>query len=253
MDKPTDKDLELFFEIHSGMPREGPGDKESTAKAFSLLTELPANPRVLDIGCGPGKQTIDLARLTDGEIVAVDNHVPYLDVLKRKVMDRGLEERIRVEFGDMFNLGYEARSFDLIWAEGSIYIFGFARGLQSWKRLLKKGGYLAATELTWLKPDPPGELTKYWQVEYPPMTTTEKNLEVIGGCGYEVVGHFALPESAWWDDYYDPQEKRLSLLREKYRNDDEALTLFAAEQKEIDIYRRYSDFYGYVFYVCRSA
>ena len=253
MDKPTGKDLKLFFEIHSGLPREGPGNEESTAKAFSMLTELPANPRILDIGCGPGKQTIDLSRLTEGEIVAVDNHRPFLDVLKGKIADYGLGERIRAEHGDMFDLGYEAGSFDLIWAEGSIYIIGFARGLESWKRLLTKRGYLAATELTWLKPNPPSELTEYWNEQYPPMTTTEKNLKVIRDCGYEVVGHFALPESAWWNDYYNPQEKRLSLLREKYRNDDEALAYLAFEQEEIDIYRRFSDFYGYVFYVCRPA
>jgi len=35
----------------------------------------------VDIGCGPGMQTLELARISGGRIVAVDNHQPFLDVL----------------------------------------------------------------------------------------------------------------------------------------------------------------------------
>ena len=64
--------LEIFFEIHKDLPREGPGDNESTQKAFSFLEDLPSNPYFLDIGCGPGMQTIQLAKLIDGKIIAID-------------------------------------------------------------------------------------------------------------------------------------------------------------------------------------
>ena len=252
MDKLDERAFELLFEIHKDLPREGPGNQESTARAFSMLTALPENPLILDIGCGPGKQTIDLAQLTDGKIVAVDTHKPYLDVLMERAGEQGLDDRIVAEHGDMFDLGYDEGSFDLIWAEGSIFIIGFQRGLVSWKHLLKERGYLAATELTWLKPDPPTEVVEYWNEEYPPMTTNEENLKVIRESGYEVVGHFALPESAWWDDYYSPEEKRIVFLREKYKDDEEAMAHIEYHQKEIDVYRRFSDYYGYVFYVCRA-
>ena len=52
-----------FFALHRGLPREAPGSRESTARALALARPLPAAPRVLDIGCGPGMQTIDLAEL----------------------------------------------------------------------------------------------------------------------------------------------------------------------------------------------
>ena len=42
--------MDLFFEIHQDLPREGPGDDRSTAQALSMLQELPDVPRVLDIG-----------------------------------------------------------------------------------------------------------------------------------------------------------------------------------------------------------
>ena len=60
----TDNDrlMEIMLDVHSGLPRQGPGDDESTLRALSLCTELPMRPSVLDVGCGPGMQTIALAR-----------------------------------------------------------------------------------------------------------------------------------------------------------------------------------------------
>jgi hypothetical protein len=42
----------VFWDIHSGLPREGPGNRESTARALRLAASLPNNARVLDIACG---------------------------------------------------------------------------------------------------------------------------------------------------------------------------------------------------------
>ncbi len=71
----------IFFELHKDLPREGPGDEASTLKAFAMMEGLPSNPRILDVGCGPGMQTIDLARHTGASILAVDTHQPFLDEL----------------------------------------------------------------------------------------------------------------------------------------------------------------------------
>ena len=69
----------LFFEVHAGLPREGPGDRSSTARALDLARPLPAAPQVLDIACGPGAQTIDLAALLpQATITAVDLHEPFV-------------------------------------------------------------------------------------------------------------------------------------------------------------------------------
>ena len=108
----------IFFEIHSGLPREGPGDNESTKKAYLMLRNLPEEPRVLDVGCGPGMQTIALAKLSRGRIIALDNHQQFLDDLKRKAEAEGVSGRIKVVNGDMCALNFMAKSFDVIWAEG---------------------------------------------------------------------------------------------------------------------------------------
>ncbi|HEX8823356.1 MAG TPA: class I SAM-dependent methyltransferase, partial [Archangium sp.] len=54
---------DAFFLLHTDLPREGPGSDDCTREALRRLRPwLPASPRVLDLGCGPGKQTLVLAR-----------------------------------------------------------------------------------------------------------------------------------------------------------------------------------------------
>ncbi len=245
-----DEKQAVFLEVYQDVRQQGPGSFEATQKAFSMLTDLSDRPDILDIGCGSGRQTMDLAYLTDGSIVAVDNHPPFVETLSHKVNEKGLVDRIKVIKGDMKDLQFNDQSFDVIWAEGSIYHIGFEQGLQKWQHLLKKGGYIVASDLTWLRPDAPAEPKKFWYEDYPPMQDVEGNLQSIQRTGYGDIGHFPLPESAWWN-YYHPVEERISLLREKYKADTEALDVIEKEQKEIDLYRKYSEYYGYVFYLAR--
>ena len=91
----------------------------------------------------------------------------------------------------------------------------------------------------------------FWEAEYPAIRDVEENTRTIADTGCELAGHFTLPESAWYEHYYQPLEKRLVDLRRRYQDDDEALELIEVEEAEIDLYRKYSDYYGYVFYVMR--
>ena len=126
--------MDIFFELHCDIPREAPGDNASTAKALSLVPQLPENPKILDIGCGPGMQTLVLAKITGGQITAIDNHQPFLDELKRRAEQEEVSSHIITQNCSMFSLEFELESFDLIWSEGAIYIMGFQEGLQSWRR-----------------------------------------------------------------------------------------------------------------------
>ena len=243
--------MELFFELHCGLPREGPGDAASTRKAFSMLTDLPDRPMILDIGCGPGMQTLDLVHLTNGRIIAVDNHQPFLDSLSAKVREQRLCDRIEVLHRDMFDLGFEEHTFDVIWAEGAISIIGFEKALRVWRELLRGRGHIAVTELTWIQPRAPAEIREFLDEAYPAIQDIDANLETIRKMGYGPEGHFVLPESAWWNDYYEPLEKRLAVLKNRYKDDREALEFLETEQREIDLYRRHSQYYGYVFYAAQ--
>ena len=248
-----DAALRLFFEIHSGNPREGPGNFTATRRAYSLLQNLPEKPLILDIGCGPGMQTLDLARISPGTIYAIDNHDPYVERLAARVVAEGLQDRVFPQNADMDLRQFDHHRFDIIWAEGSIYIIGFEKGLTRWRRSLKPGGYLAVTEISWLKPHPPPQLREFWREAYPAMGDQATNLAKIDRCGYRPVDSFVLPADAWWEHYYTPIEKKLAALRVKYQHDAPALAVIAAEQQEIDLFRKYYEYYGYVFYIMHNS
>lgn len=241
--------MNIFFEAHKNNPREGPGNNESTARAYRMLTDLPANPKILDVGCGPGMQTLELARLSGGHITALDKRQSFLDELQKQTAQAGLSDKITTVQGSMFEMDFSDENFDLVWAEGSIYIIGFSDGMKSWKRFIKPGGYLAVTELSWLKDNPPQEPHDFWAEGYPAMSTVDGNLAAIRNCGYTEIGHFTLPEEAWWDNYYGPLGKRLQMLKEKYAGNSETLAALDGISAEIDLYRRYSEWYGYEFYI----
>ena len=243
----------IFFELHQDLPREGPGDNPSTRKALALLVDLPPRPLILDIGCGPGMQTVELARCTNGKIIAIDTHQPFLEKLKQRAQAEGLSDKITAINMSMLALEFEAKNFDATWSEGAIYIMGFEQGLRACQPLLKPGGYVAVSEICWLRPQPPSEVQTFWAANYPGMRTVEENLEIVRAAGYREVGHFVLPPSAWWEGYYTPQEARIAMLRTKYRDDVEAIQLLDESQLEIDLYRKYSDWYGYVFYIMQKA
>ncbi len=245
--------MNIFFEIHSGLSRQGPGDDASTARAWSLIQPAPSDPLVLDVGCGPGMQTMKLAELAGGRVIAVDNHRPFLGELRKSAGGRGLAERIALCDASMTDLPFRDRTFDVVWSEGAIYNMGFEAGLRSWRRLLKPGGVLAVTEAAWLRSDdPPADLAGFWNTEYPAMATIGANLARIEAAGYRLLGYFVLPASSWWDHYYRPIEAKLPALREKYRGNAEAEAILDMEDLEIGMFRRYSDWYSYAFFVLRN-
>jgi hypothetical protein len=107
--------------------------------------------------------------------------------------------------------------------------------------------------MVWLVDAPPAEAASFFGQEYPAMTDVPTNLQLIRDAGYEVVGHFTLPDSAWWDNYYAPLEARLPEMRRKYADDPQGLDMIAASQREIDVRRQFPDAYGYEFFVAKST
>jgi SAM-dependent methyltransferase len=208
-------------------------------------------PAVLDLGCGVGGQTLHLAELTDGSIVAIDNHAPSIERLQAAVVERGLAVRVRPVTGDMARPGMPHESFDLIWSEGALYNIGIENALQLCHGLLRPGGYLAFTDAVWCKENPPPEVKGIFDLDYPTMGRVPDVLAAIGNAGFSLVSHFALPDEAWWDDFYTPMERRIEQLRGKYAGDAEALGVLDQLAQEPGMHRRYSDYYGYEFFVAR--
>jgi len=244
-------DWELLLEIHKDMPRQGSGRDVYTQKAFEFIPKI-ENPKILDIGCGPGMQTIKVAKLSDGKVIGIDIFQQYLDQLNELIEKENLQDSVEAVKMDMADIKYPEESFDIIWAEGSIFVIGFEKGLIDWKKYIKPGGFLAVHEMTWLKDNPPKELEDYWKAMYPGINTIEKDIEIIERCGYKILGHFLLPEDAWWDLYYTPLEKQLKKAEIKYKDDPKAMEMINEEYREIELFRKYNQWYGSVFYVMQK-
>lgn len=253
MDFTDPEQRRVFFELHSGLPREGPGNRESTARALALAGALPPAPLVLDIGCGPGMQTMDLASLLPAaRISAVDTHEPFLEQLRHRAKTAGAGNRIEAVLADMSALPFAPRSFDLIWCEGAAYLMGVGNALRAWRPLLRPGGKLALTEAVWLKPDAPEPVRRCWS-EYPGMGDIEFNRKLVRECGYELLGDFVLPDAAWWDDYYGPMENRLLELAPKYARGSVARAILEEHRDELELFRSHSAYFGYVFLITAKS
>jgi SAM-dependent methyltransferase len=142
-------------------------------------------------------------------------------------------------------------SFDLIWSEGALYSIGLRNALNVCHGLLRPGGYLAFTDAVWRKENPPPVVKASFDLDYPTMGWLDDDVAAIQDCGFDLVGHFTLPDEAWWDDFYTPMEARIAELRGKYANDDEASAILDRLAEEPEMHRRYSDFYAYEFFVAR--
>jgi len=246
-------DMEYVYELCMALPRCGPGDNASTRRAYACLPGLPAHQLILDVGCGTGMQTMELARISNSRIVALDNYQGFLDILLKRAKAERFESRIVPQNMSMLEMDFGEKTFDIIWSEGALYCMGFQNGLQRCRELLKDNGYLAATELVYLTPDPPAELVRYFQDEYPGMSGVRERKELIRQEGFTLLSNFTLPKSAWLKDYYTPMAKELTRLRKKYRGNKTALDVFAAFQKEITYYRKYSRSYSYEFFVMQKS
>jgi ubiquinone/menaquinone biosynthesis C-methylase UbiE len=202
-----------------------------TRKAFQMLPEQD-NPSILDIGCGTGVPTMELARLSTGQIIGLDINQPHLDELRRKIEDAGLSDRIKTVKCSMFEMDFLDESFDIIWAEGSVAVIGFERGLKEWRRLLKPQGFL---------------------VVHDEITNLSEKMNLIPRCGYMLLGYFTVTEQTWWREYYDPLDQRIQELWITYRADPAVLAVLEREQQEVDIFKRNQKRYSSVFFVMQKS
>jgi trans-aconitate methyltransferase len=241
---------ECFFRLHQGLPRQGPGSRACTLRALELCGPLRQDCRVLDLGCGPGAQTLDLVQALPGaELTAVDLHGPFLEELSERVAQAGCAERVGIQQADMGQLAFPAESFHLIWSEGAAYSIGFGRALALWRPLLATYGCLAVSELCWIHEDPPASLRAMWEKDYPPMTDREGCRALAREQGYQILGDFVLPPEAWWE-YYNPLERRCREL-ESHPDFQHSAGRAVLEDtlKEVSGYRQGSDYYSYLFLV----
>ena len=134
----------------------------TAANSAAYLTgHLKPHMRILDIGCGPGTITADLAELVpQGEVVGVDTEPAILERARSAADERGLTNT-RFTVADVHELDFPDDSFCVVHAHQVLQHVGDpVRALREMRRVCKPGGIVAARDgdyatMTW-HPQVPG-------------------------------------------------------------------------------------------------
>ena len=173
-------------------------------------------PRIMDLGCGSGVPTMELARLGQGEVIGIDIDQPALDKLTKKIREAGFSNRVQAVNCSILDIVFPDESFDIIWSEGSIFVIGFEKGIREWKRFLKPNGFM---------------------VIHDEKGNVEEKLEQISNCGYKLLGYFILSEDTWWTEYFAPLEKLIAKSQTSYTDDRHTLEELNQARRELEMFK----------------
>jgi ubiquinone/menaquinone biosynthesis C-methylase UbiE len=196
-------------------------------KAFQLLPKLDS-PSILDVGCGSGVVTIELSKLCNGRIVALDIDEHALDRLDTKIKKARLSHRVSTLKRSMLDMDFANERFDIIWAEGSIHVVGFEKGLREWSWFLKPKGFLVVHDET---------------------SNIEGKLKLIASGGYDLIDYFMLDQDVWWTEYCVPLQKMIDEMQPECASEPEALALLYQNQQEIDTFKISPERYHSTFFI----
>jgi len=117
-------------------------------KAIRMLA--PYSPKyILDIATGTGDFALEAMKLNPERIIGVDISTGMLEIGRLKILEKGLEESIRLEFGDSERLGFKDNNFDAVIVSFGVRNFeDLTRGLKEMHRVLKPEGTLVILEFS---------------------------------------------------------------------------------------------------------
>jgi SAM-dependent methyltransferase len=102
--------------------------------------------RVLDVGCGCGGSTLELAEAVGaaGRVVALDISGPMLERARRRAQEVGLDARIEFRLGDAQHAPLESGATDLVFSRFGVMFFADSvAAFANLRRALRMGGRLA--------------------------------------------------------------------------------------------------------------
>ncbi len=158
-----------------------------TRKAFQTLPEI-IKPKILDIGCGTGVGTLEIARVSRSKVIAIDIDEKSLMILERKIAEQNLMHQIQVITCSIHEMTFSHNSFDIIWMEGLQFI-NFKTRLNLCYPLLKPNGFL---------------------VIHDGQEGIEKKIKSLKNSDFYLYSRIDLPDNAWSEEYYLPLEKWVS-------------------------------------------
>jgi SAM-dependent methyltransferase len=134
--------------------------RTAQSSAAYLLDRLRPGLELLDVGCGPGTITADLAALVaPGRVVAIDAAPEAVDGTREVVATRGLSN-VDASAGDVYALDFPDHTFDVVHAHQVLQHLGDpVAALRELRRVTRPGGVVAARDvdyaaMTWYPEHP---------------------------------------------------------------------------------------------------
>src|SRR5690349_1960082 len=115
--------------------------------AAYLLPRLKSGDTLLDVGCGPGTLTADLAtRITPGRVTALETTGPALDLARAEIARRGLDT-VDFAVGDVHALEFPDDTFAVVHAHQVLQHVGDpVAALREMRRVTRPGGVIAVRD-----------------------------------------------------------------------------------------------------------
>ena len=184
-----------------------------TRKTFKLIPEI-NNPQILDVGCGTGVPTIELAKISDGHVTGIDIDEISLEILRRRIKNVGLNSRVSVLNKSIKTMDFKDKSFDIIWSEGAVFVIGFENSIKNWRKFLKPNGFM---------------------VFHDDIKDKSKKLGLIEKYGYQLIDEYNLSFDIWWNEYYSQLEKLVQKYKDKNPEDSKVRKEIESDQNQVNI------------------
>lgn len=123
--------------------------RRAADSAAYLIPHLHPGLRLLDVGCGPGTITVDLAEaVAPGEVVAIDASALALDEARRHAAESAADLSLTFEQADVMALPYPDASFDVVHAHQVLQHLPDPVGaLREMRRVTRPGGLVAVRDV----------------------------------------------------------------------------------------------------------
>ncbi len=145
--------------------------------------ELPADARVLDVGCGSGEAIARLAQeLPDARFLGIDLHEPHLAIARERLARLG--DRVEFRTGDAFELALEDASFDLVLCRHMLQaVPRVEQVLGEMQRVTKPGGrlHLVAEDYAMIHFDPADAALEQFFLDGPCTFARKTGTDLLSG------------------------------------------------------------------------
>lgn len=255
----------LLWQIEENLPKSAPGVKENTIDAINLcLTKLKyqykkagkgydeSKLKVLSIGSGKGQENIWMLQEFKFNLMCLDAHEPYLDLLYKECEKEGLEDRIELYCEDMNDLPFKKGNFDIIICEGSINLVGFKNGVSYFKKFLKPGGMLVVSDYNLSVTSFPKELSRYFETFAPDINLLDERIKWCESEGLKVHATIKVPDEGWWKNYLSPMRAKSNELLEEYSMDQDKIKTIKEILLDLNMREKYKEYYEFNFIIMQK-